>query len=339
MISKMMRGSISVALLVCGVLVACTTPPTQALSESAKDVQPAVPAWVYPLNPPVSGEPAPDDAVKPLHLPNSSVTFTQAQLDDLFDAPDWYPRSHGRMPEVVARGRKPDVYACGYCHTPGGQGRPENASLAGLPSAYIVQQVTDFKSGARRAAWRGPYRPSDRMIHAAANVSAAETESAAQYFSQQTLRPRVVVRERARVPRTEVLGWVYVTVPHGGEEPLGRRLIEIAPDGERHEHRDDQMRYIAYVPPGSIARGRDLAHSGAHGLTVGCVTCHGARLQGVGAIPALAGRSPTYLLRQLLAFQTGARAGATGQPMQPVVAKLKIENMIDVVAYAASLPP
>jgi hypothetical protein len=30
-------------------------------------------------------------------------------------------------------------------------------------------------------------------------------------------------------------------------------------------------------------------------------------LQGVGLIPPLAGRLPTYILRQLLAFKTGAR--------------------------------
>jgi cytochrome c553 len=56
-------------------------------------------------------------------------------------------------------------------------------------------------------------------------------------------------------------------------------------------------------------------------------------------IPPLAGRSPTYILRQLLAFKTGARAGATGQPMQAVVANMRVGNMIDVAAYAASLAP
>ena len=41
-------------------------------------------------------------------------------------------------------------------------------------------------------------------------------------------------------------------------------------------------------------------------------------LQGVGLIPPLAGRSPTYLMRQLLAFQTGERAGAAAAAMQAV---------------------
>jgi cytochrome c553 len=84
--------------------------------------------------------------------------------------------------------------------------------------------------------------------------------------------------------------------------------MEFAPDAELHQRRADDMRYIAYVPRGSIGRGRSIARSGEGGPTTACVTCHGENLQGVGLIPQLAGRSPTYILRQLLAFKTGARA-------------------------------
>jgi cytochrome c553 len=243
------------------------------------------------------------------------------------------------MPEVVAHGRAPDLYACGYCHTPGGQGRPENAPLAGLPSEYIVQQVMDFKSGARRALLPGVFPPADLMVHEATQATQAETEIAAQYFSREKLRARVIVLERSRVPRTQVVGSVYTPIANGGDEPLGTRLIELARDSAQHENRDEQMRYVAYVPPGSIARGRALARNGNRGRTIACITCHGAKLQGMASIPPLAGRSPSYLLRQLLAFQTGARAGPTAQLMQPVVANLGIGEMIDAVAYAASLPP
>jgi cytochrome c553 len=92
------------------------------------------------------------------------------------------------------------------------------------------------------------------------------------------------------------------------------------------------------VPPGSLDRGKAIARSGG-GVTLACASCHGEGLRGVGLVPPLAGRSPTYLLRQLVAFRTGARAGPGGQPMQPVVAPLGIRQMIDVAAYAASLPP
>jgi cytochrome c553 len=295
----------------------------------------AVPGWVFPLNPPDPAAPAALDRIRLIHLPGSKVTFTQAQLNDLFAAPDWYPDSHSVMPEVVSHGNPPDVYACGYCHSPGGQGRPENASLAGLPAQYIVEQLADFKSGARRSAWSGPYRPADRMIDVARHATADEITAAARYFSAQQLRPRVSVIERSSIPRTHVLGWVYVADKGHTEEPLGERLLELAPDAERHEHRDDAMLYIAYAPPGSIGRGNLIAHSPA----TPCAVCHGGDLRGIGLIPPIAGRSPTYILRQLLAFKTGARAGTAGQPMRSVVTNLDIGNMIDVAAYAASLQP
>lgn len=294
---------------------------------------------MFPLNPPAPGTAAPYDNARLLHVPHSSVSFTEAQLNDFFAAPDWHPKSHSAMPQVVARGRAPGVYACGFCHTPGGQGRPENASVAQLPAPYIVQQLADFKSGARRSAFSGPYRPTDLMIHVAMNATADEVLSAAQYFSQQQFRSHVLVVERARIPHSRVIGWVYTAISGAGDEPLGERLMEFAPDASRHEHRDDDMRYIAYVPLGSLSRGQTMATTGANGLTLPCISCHGEKLEGVGLVPRIAGRSPSYLLRQLLAFQSGARAGLTGLPMLPVVANMHVNDMIDVAAYAASVQP
>jgi cytochrome c553 len=324
-------------------LVACSAAATKAPPPSASDAATTVPPWVFPLAAPTprdtAAPPATAQIPTPVRLPDSSAEFTRAQLTNRFEAPDWYPNSHGPMPDVVARGRPPDLFACGYCHTPGGQGRPENAPLAGLPSAYIVQQVMDFKSGARRALAPGVFPPADLMIHEAIETTEAEAEIAAQYFTREKLRQRVIVLERSRVPRTQVIGSVYTPIAKGGDEPLGTRLIELARDSTQHENRDEQMLYVAYVPPGSIARGRKLAHDGSSGKALACVTCHGERLQGVGPIPPLAGRSPSYLLRQLLAFKTGARSGATAQAMQPVVANLNIDKMIDAAAFAASLNP
>jgi cytochrome c553 len=341
------RASLAAALAACGaliaggVLVACAAQGPKAGAVDAARAAPEVPEWVFPLGaPPTTSAPASEpEVIQPIRLPNSAAQFTRAQLSDRFAAPDWYPASHGPMPEIVARGRAPDLFACGYCHTPGGQGRPENAPLAGLPSEYILQQVMDFKSGARRALLPGVFPPADAMVHEATEVTQSEAEIAARYFAGEKLRPRVIVLERSRVPRTQVVGSVYTPIASGGEEPLGTRLIELARDSAQHENRDEQMRYVAYVPPGSIARGRSLARTGNHGHTIACVTCHGDKLQGMGAIPPLAGRSPSYLLRQLLAFRTGTRTGALTQPMQPVVANLDIGNMIDAVAFAASLPP
>lgn len=295
------------------------------------------PPWLYPLVPPAQLAAPAFDKVKPLRVPRSRVSYTQAQLNDLYAAPDWFPASHTPIPAVVAHGRAPDVYACGFCHTPSGQGRPENASLAGLPATYIIRQVADMKSGARRSAAPGPYRPNDRMLQEAQHASEAEVAAAAAYFSQQRFSSHVHVLERVRVPRSQVVGWVYVAVAGTGDEPLGERLMEFTPDAERHEHRDDSLVYTAYVPPGSLARGLLLARGGGATVAPPCITCHGDRLQGTALIPRLAGRSPTYLLRQLVAFKSGARTGVNAALMRMVVANLQNGDMIDAAAYAASL--
>jgi cytochrome c553 len=297
----------------------------------------AVPSWAYPINPPAGGA-AVIDSIQPLHIAGSRVSFTQAQLTDFFFAPDWYPGLHPPMPAIVSRGHAPEVFACGYCHSPTGQGRPENASLAGLSADYIVQQVADFRSGARRNPSHGVFLPTDLMIRVAANSTPEDVSAAAQFFAAQTLLPRVKVLERARVPLTHVEGWVYVAEAGVRQEPLGERILELAPDIDRHEKRDDHLRYVAYVPRGSVARGKRLAANGTAAAPIGCVSCHGENLLGAGLAPPIAGRSPSYLLRQLLALQTGARAGAAAALMKTLVASLSLEDMVAAAAYAASLP-
>ncbi|MBV9755366.1 MAG: cytochrome C, partial [Hyphomicrobiales bacterium] len=105
------------------------------------------PAWAYLWAPDFPLPPADD---LPRHVPESSASFTIRQEQDLFFSPDWHPADHPPMPEVVAHGVPPGVRACGACHRAEGTGGPESASLAGLPAEYIVQQVADFKSGARK---------------------------------------------------------------------------------------------------------------------------------------------------------------------------------------------
>jgi cytochrome c553 len=49
--------------------------------------------------------------------------------------------------------------------------------------------------------------------------------------------------------------------------------------------------------------------TGGNGRTVPCGMCHGPDWRGLGPIPGIAGRSPSYLARQLYDFQRGAAAG------------------------------
>jgi hypothetical protein len=102
-----------------------------AFAQNPAPAPQTTPAWAYAVNPPpVAGaQPARDDG-SPKHVPGSTLALTLPQIRDLFNPPDWHPDNHAAMPEIVSHGRRPDVRACGYCHLPNGQGRPENASLA-----------------------------------------------------------------------------------------------------------------------------------------------------------------------------------------------------------------
>ncbi len=295
------------------------------------------PSWLFPLPPPT-----PDrawDTLTPIHVPRSRIALTENQLHDLFSAPDWTPASHPAMPAIVSRGRKPAVYACGFCHMPNGQGRPENAMIAGLPTAYIVQQLADMKAHRRRGAHTGPYAPNDNMQHVADNATDAEVMVAAAYFAALKPRQRVRVVEATRVPlMTRAMG-TFRYAPGRDTESLDGRLLEVPVDFIRHEHRDPSAEYIAYVPVGSVARGRALVASPVAPGLLSCTGCHGPQLRGAGLIPPLAGRSPGYLVRQLVGFKTGVRAGLSGAPMGPVSTALSLNDMIAVAAYAATLKP
>jgi cytochrome c553 len=293
------------------------------------------PAWAYAVNPP-GLQPAPDVGTVQ-HVPGSAVGFTLTQLRDLFNVPDWYPDDHPPMPNAVAFGSKPAAFACGFCHLPNGLGRPENASLAGLPAEYIVQQVANFRDGSRKSSV--PSLPPTLMIATANGVSDADLKSAAAYFSSLKPRPWIRVVEAATVPKTRVLGFMLVPDGSGESEPIGNRVIEMPEDVPRTELRDSRSGFIAYAPPGSLARGEALVATGGSGETVPCGICHGADLKGLGPVPALAGRSPSYLFRQLYDIQHGTRAGSWTALMQPVVAKLSEAEMVAIVAYAASRAP
>src|SRR5262249_48088456 len=122
-------------------------------------------------------------------------------------------------------------------------------------------------------------------------------------------------------------------------EPLGNRIVETPVNGEATEVlRDPHSGFTAYVPVGSVKKGEALVTKG-NGKTTACASCHGEGLKGLGPVPALAGRSPSYLMRQMFDMQNGMRKGTWTELMKPVVAKLTTGDMMNIVAYAASLAP
>ncbi|MEO5815291.1 MAG: c-type cytochrome [Gemmatimonadaceae bacterium] len=312
-------------------LVVTSTAAAQATSTFA------VPAWAFPNIAPELVAKPPFDSVAPIHVPRSAKTYTLAQVKNTFGPPDWHASSHPPAPDVVTLGKRPAQWACGYCHLPDGQGRSENATLAGLSVEYFTQQMQDIRSGERQSALKG-WGPSQNMTNTVRNITDEEIATAARYFAGLRATPRYKVVERARVPRTLEAGGLYAPNPAGGTEPLGARIIDVTTDLRRHEMRDAAETFVVYVPVGSIARGRKLATSTTTPQT-SCIACHGPTLRGLAAAPPLAGRSPAYLLRQLIGFRTGARAGATSDLMVGVVANLELDDMIAVSAYAGSLKP
>jgi len=241
------------------------------------------------------------------------------------------------MPPPVSEGRRPDAYACGYCHLPNGLGRPENSSVAGLPKAYIIEQLKDFKDGSRRGSEPRMGSVHDMIVVAKA-VTADETEQAAEYFSQLKLTKWIRVVEAATVPKTRIVGGMLVAEAEG-TEPIGSRIIEVSEDYEQTELRNPKSGFIAYVPKGSLKTGEALVKTGGNGKTIACTACHGANLQGVGDIPGIAGRSPSQMARQLIDFRDGARNGPLAALMKLPVSKLTDDDIVAITAYLASLEP
>ena len=294
-----------------------------------------LPRWAYPVNPP-GVQPDPDDGTLK-RVPGSAATYTLTRIRDLFSPPDWHPASHPPMPDVVGRGKKPGQFACGYCHLPNGLGRPENSSLAGLPASYIEQQVADFRNGTRKSSEPSSL-PINLMIAVAQLVSEEDTKIAARYFAALKPAPWIRVVETEIVPKTRVGGWMLIADERGGTEPIGQRIIEMPENLERTELRDSASGFVAYVPVGSLRKGEALAMTGA-GKTTPCAICHGAGLTGLGPVPGLAGRSPSYMMRQLHDLKHGVRSGPWAALMRPVVAGLNEDELLAIVAYAASLTP
>lgn len=295
------------------------------------------PSWAYVLIPPPN-DPPPDNQT-PRRVPNSSASFTFAQTQDYFRVADWHPDAHPAMPPVVSAGHNPDVYACAFCHLPNGQGKPENSSLAGLPVNYIIQQMADFKSGVRKSS-EPQHVPVAKMIaNVAAKASPDDIESAARYFYSIRPKPWIHVVETRTVPKTHADHFMLVDLPNAGREPIGHRIIEMAEDHERTELRDDASSFVAYVPAGSLVLGKALVTNGANGRTVPCHICHGSDFRGRADIPSIAGRSPSYIFRQMYDMQSGARNGPLAIQMKPVLTRLTDDDMIAIAAYLASLQP
>ena len=283
------------------------------------------PDWAYPVTPPPQQL---DDTVM-MSVPGSSKQYTQKQVDDPFNPPDWFPDEHPPMPQIVAHGgTKPAGRACAQCHLPSGDGHPESAALAGLPTAYFRRQMEAFKTGIRSNVRSGI------MIAMAQVLTDDEVKAASEYYTK--LKPTAGYNklvETDTVPKSYVgAGGMRFASPGDEKEPIGNRIINLPNDETEAKLRDPHSGFTDYVAPGSVAKGQALA-GGGNGKTVACSLGHGPDLRGNGEVPGITGRTATYIFRQLNDIQSGARNGLGVAFMKPAVANLTQDDMIALAAF------
>ena len=288
---------------------------------------PREPAWAFPV---IQAQ-LPPEAPGPKQIEGSTKSYTPGQIDDLLNPPDWFPEAHKPAPSIVQKGHG-GALACGACHLMSGFGHPESADLTGFTADYFIQQMADFKAGVRK-----DYA---RMNGIAKELSDQEIREAAEWFAALPRGKWVRVVEAAMVPKTFVgQGRMrFVDPKQTGMEPIGSRIIMLPEDQEKARLRDPRSGFVAYVPPGSLSKGRALANGGG-GKTVACNICHGDGLKGLANVPRLAGNHPIYIARQLHLFKEGDRTGPDSALMKKPVMNLTDADILNLSAYIASLPP
>ena len=309
-------------------LVSLFTSAAAAQNPAPLTIPNGLPEWAF--NIPDKVQPPEPKVPAVVRAQGSSKELEASAVAGNANPPDWFPDEHPPAPRSV-KGPMPN--ACGSCHLMSGQGHPESADIAGMPAEYIIRQMKYFKSGTRKE--------ETRMGPIARAVSDEDVREAAEYFAAVKPIPFVKVIETATPPKTYVSADARHRriVPDGGTEAIGRRIIQIPDDPMRTTIRDPHSAFIAYVPPGSIARGKALVEAGGSGKTIACAICHGDALTGLGEVPRLAGLQPVYIARQLITMQNGASAGANAALMKKPVAKLSEDDIIALSAYLGSLPP
>jgi cytochrome c553 len=284
------------------------------------------------------------DAATP-KIATAPAAPVEAQVIDVLNPPDWYPGEHPPMPAVVAHASPPQpggtapLPPCALCHLPNGAGHVESASLAGLPADYIVRQFAGFRNGERHINVGGA-RAERLLTLLKSSYTDEQVRAAAAYYSALAPRTWISVREAAWVPKSVVDpdSLMRTALADHGTELLGNRIVELPQNESALRKRDAHSGFTAYVPRGSLAAGRRLV-TAADDRILACTACHGRMLNGLGGVPPLAGRPPTYLVRQLWNYQSGERRGGLAAPMQAVAARLRVDEMLAIAAYLASLPP
>jgi cytochrome c553 len=122
--------------------------------------------------------------------------------------------------------------SCEACHGPGGNSvNPAVPSLAGQPAQFITMQLFQFREGNRKDA---------QMTPMAANVSNADMNALAAFFSAQKAAPPTHVGDPAKVAEAKQIAVKYNCVQCHGPALLGQQHIPRLA-GQQHQYLKTQL--------------------------------------------------------------------------------------------------
>src|SRR3954451_16969460 len=156
---------------------ASQTAATPTQTPQTHRAQTSYPDWPWPKG---ANEPAKPDDGELFHIPGSTKSYTDTQVNRSTSTVDWFPELHPAPPAPVISGKNGAYRACGQCHLIDGRGKPDTADLRGLPVAYFLQQLTDMKDGKRSGSV--PRATIKDMIPIAKAIDEADATLAAEYF-------------------------------------------------------------------------------------------------------------------------------------------------------------
>ena len=124
------------------------------------------------------------------------------------------------------------------------------------------------------------------------------------------------------VPKTRISGNLFLPITKERIEPIAGAIIEAPENEEQAVVLQPALGVRRYVPVGSVKKGEDLVMTGGmrvvhdtivQGKTTACTHMPRVGFDGRRDVPPIAGRSPSYLVRQLFDMRQGARDEPSAQ--------------------------
>src|SRR5258708_21429476 len=208
---------------------ASQTAAKPASDAPANVVRTDYPDWPWPRG---VHEPAKPDDGQRFHIPGSTQSYTDTQINRSTSTVDWFPELHPAPPVPVISGKTGAYHACGQCHLIDGRGKPDTADLRGLQVAYVLQQLSDMKDGTRHGSV--PHATIKDMIPIAKAIDEADAKLAAEYSLSIPATRGIRVVETDIVPVTHPgPHGIQLVDASGAKEPIGIRIIEVPEDVQR----------------------------------------------------------------------------------------------------------